>query len=268
MEILEQLQNNPLIWFILALCAFVSVYLGRKSIERKTIKAILTSDELITNQQSKISKIKIFFEDKPVNKLTITKLTFWNNSSPTINDTDIITAAPLSVFTKNGEILEISLLKGNDTPNRINVSPIDDTTAKITFDYLDKKEGGIIQIIHTGDIDSINITRKIKGGKVKIMKYSFKFYRNCQYIILLGILLTVTFYEALENISGLLLLLLMIALILSTIILNYRDTYKNYIPKNCKILPFLNALRGKFLMKLDLQTKNKILATSQQLNQI
>jgi len=92
-------------------------------------------------------------------------LTFGNKTSPTIQKTDIIDAEPLVTFSKNGKILDVSVLKGNVSSNMIEVSLINDTTANITFDYLNKKEGGIIQVIHTGNRNSIDITGKIKGAK-------------------------------------------------------------------------------------------------------
>ena len=40
----------------------------------------------------------------------------------------------------------------------------DNSSVKILFDYVDKKEGVVIQIIHTGKPESVAINCKIKGG--------------------------------------------------------------------------------------------------------
>lgn len=231
-DILNKLQNNPLIWFLSILLTFVSIYLGRKSIEKKSIRVVFKSNELITNNQSNISKVKILFNSKAIDKLTVTQLTFWNNALPTIYNTDIIEAAPLSIFSKNGKILEISVLKGENTPNRIKVLPIDNTTAYLTFDYLDKHEGGIIQIIHTGDSKSIDITRKIKGGKVKSEEYTSK-KESLEY---LGLLVLMLFFQP-WNYSWKITLYIWLLLIylFQTSKGQLAKTFsKIYIPQNCR----------------------------------
>lgn len=173
MEFFYQLPSNPWIWsftVILTVAAFVLAY---RSTPGKKIKCRIYSKEVIKNKQAFLSKLNILYDGKSIDRLTITKITFWNNSFPTINSTDIIEAAPFSAFLKNGSILECSVLEGDNTPNCIDAILLEDNRVKISFNYLDRKEGGIIQVVHTGDEDSIDITRKIKGGKVVVAVSSF-----------------------------------------------------------------------------------------------
>lgn len=238
MGIIETLKNSDLVWLILSLCTIIGVplaiYFGRKSQMKKIINAVISSNELIINKQPNISKVKILYDNEVVETLTVTKLTFWSKTPPTINRADIIDDEPLAIFSKNGKILDVSVLNGDNTSNKVAVSLTNDTTANITFNYLDPKEGGIIQIIHTGDINSIDITRKIKGGEVKIMKYSHKYYMRWQYITILGLFSVMVFYDTLNNISPLVSLLLLMTSFIIIIIINYKDIYKDYVPQNCK----------------------------------
>lgn len=243
MEIIEVLKNNDFVWLTLTICTLVSVplaiYFGCKSLPRKTIRAIISDNELITNKQSDISKLKILYDDKSVDKLTVTKLTFWNGSLQTIHNTDIIAAAPLSIFAKNGKILEVSVLEGENTPNKINVSLADDTTANITFDYLDKSEGGIIQIIHTGDLKSIDITRKIKGGKIKLHRLLPQQLLLISWIgisIIVIINSTISLIPIIKSPYTRLLIeaLTLIPGIIFTLICLWPPKNNEFIPKNCK----------------------------------
>lgn len=134
---------------------------------KKKIKVFFEDNELISDQNADISKLKIFYDEKNIDLLTVTKVVFWNSSFPTINDTDIVTAAPFSVSLEAGTILDISVLKGHDTSNKIDVELLNDKAAQISFEYLDHKEGGVLQIIHTGNEDSVSVSKKLKGGCIK-----------------------------------------------------------------------------------------------------
>ena len=173
MEFFNQLPSNPWAWSVIAILTVAALILAYRSTPGKKIKCHIYSQEVINNKEAFLSKLNILYDGESIDRLTITKITFWNNSFPTINSADIIEAAPFSAFINNGSILECSVLKGDNTPNRIDAILSEDNKVKISFDYLDRKEGGIIQVVHTGDEDSIDITRKIKGGKVVVAVNSY-----------------------------------------------------------------------------------------------
>lgn len=238
MELVENLKSSNFVWLILSFCTFIglplSIYLHHRSI-KKTINAILSSNELIVNRQPNFSKINILYDNRDVDGLTVTKLTFWNKTASPIRKSDIIDAAPLSILSKNGEILDVSVLNGENTPNKIGASLINDTTVHITFDYLNKKEGGIIQIIHTGNHNAIDITRQIIGGEIKVKKVSDLSYRRSVYASLILALLIFSLYQYSDNwIVALLVSIMIILLTVLAATFNYKDLYKDYVPKNCR----------------------------------
>lgn len=147
-EQLNQFISNPwvtLASFLIGFLGFVfAIYFGVKSLPKKKINVFLDNNELISNKNTDISKLKIFYDEKIIDLLTVTKVVFWNSSFPTINDTDIVTAAPFSVSLETGTILDISVLKGHDTSNKIDVGLLNDKAAQISFEYLDHKEGGVL----------------------------------------------------------------------------------------------------------------------------
>lgn len=238
MELVENLKNSNFVWLILSFCSFIglplSIYLHHRSI-KKTINAVLSSNELIVNKQPNFSKINILYDNRDVDGLTVTKLTFWNKTASPIRKSDIIDAAPLSILSKNGEILDVSVLNGENTPNKIGASLINDTTVHITFDYLNRKEGGIIQIIHTGNHNAIDITRQIIGGEIKVKKVSDLSYRRSILASIIFALLIFSLYQ--YSNYWIIALLVIIMSILFTILVtaaNFKDLYKDYVPKNCR----------------------------------
>lgn len=170
MNFLNQLPSNPIAWLFMAIIGICALILAYKSTPQKVLKFSIENTNIIKNTKSNLEKLEIIYAGKPINNLTISKVTFWNGSFPTINKTDIIENAPLSICASNGKILDASILAGDDTSNRISIDLDNNTSPLISFDYLDKNEGGIIQVVHTGNSDSINFSRKIKGGNVKQIK--------------------------------------------------------------------------------------------------
>lgn len=150
--------------FILAV---ISLIIAIISIKRKIIQFNIFNNELVKEKDFELSKLKFLYNGKPVEKLTVSKIVFWNNSFPAIKKEDIPENAPLKIFLNEGKIIEISILKGNETSNKVSITYISDTCAIITFEYLNRKEGGIIQVMHTGNESSINISGNIIGGKIK-----------------------------------------------------------------------------------------------------
>lgn len=238
MEFIEILKSSNLVWLILSLCSIISVplaiYFGRKSLSQKIIYAVLSSNELITNNQSNIPKLKILYDNEAVNDVTVTRLTFWNQTVATINKTDIIDAEPLSIFINNGKILDASVLKGGQSSNKIKVFLTSDNSANITFDYLDKKEGGIIQVIHTGSRNSIDITRKIKGGKVKVNKFSYVPVKIFLPVSCILCVILLCFDNYMPNEISIIICVAMEVFSIISLVFMLKILSKDHVPKNCK----------------------------------
>lgn len=166
MTFINQLLSNPWISLFSLFIGILGIIISYRSIPQKKIKYIIRNNELITNKQSVLSNLDIQYNGIKIDKLTVTKITFWNGSFPTINSSDIINADPISLRVTNGELLDFSILNGDKSPNQIELFSSKNDCVNISFDYLDRKEGGIIQIIHTGNENSIDISKRIKGGKI------------------------------------------------------------------------------------------------------
>lgn len=103
-EQLNQFLSNPWVTLVSIISGILGValaiYFGVKSLPKKKIKVLLHNNELINRTGTNMSKLKIIYDEKNVLLLTVTKVIFWNSSFPTINNTDIVQAAPFSVSIK------------------------------------------------------------------------------------------------------------------------------------------------------------------------
>lgn len=165
-DFFQQLPSNPWAWLFLAIITIGGFILAYRSTPQKVLKYYIVNNELISNSKKKYSKLNITYKGENIKNLTVTKVVFWNNAYPTINSTDI--AEPISVIALDGKILDINILAGHHSSNNISISISSDYKATISFDYLDRKEGGVIQLVHTGNVlYGMILSGKIKSGKIK-----------------------------------------------------------------------------------------------------
>lgn len=231
--------SNPLFTIFLTVFFGIITIIFYYRSPPKVIKCVILSNQLINNTQSQFSNLNILYGGKQVKKLSVSKITFWNSSFSTITKEDLIKKAPFSVTVNDGEILELSVLGGKDTSNQIGVDFIDDCSAKIYFDYLNHKEGGIIQVIHTGN-QKIDISQKLMGGK--IIKYTKKIIKLKSIlfflisVIIFGILFVLYMIYCTFELKIKLFLFIILEFFLAIISELFNSIYfnENYIPKNCK----------------------------------
>ena len=175
--------NNPwmaLFVFIIALLGIVlTIIFGLKSLKRKWPRTEMKSSNLIDNFISNYSGLKIKLNDHDCENMTVTKIVFWNKGRDTINNSDITTTDKLTIKAGDGvKIFAAEVIKTVNNANNFKIYEVDNLS-KVSFDfeYLDKDEGAVMQIIHSGkDSDDLVISGTIKGfGKLKSNKIPLYF---------------------------------------------------------------------------------------------
>lgn len=171
MDYLQPIVQHPLFGitsFIIGLLGVVLAYvfyrLGRKS---KNPCWDLTSYNLISGFSKKLPQLDIKYSGQPVENLTISRLRFWNAGLETIDVSDIADAAPLKIVPNNAiTLLDVKLLVENSESSRFLISTAPDQSAAfLNFDFVDKGEGCVIQVIHTGKTsEDIRFSGTIKGA--------------------------------------------------------------------------------------------------------
>jgi len=204
MVFIYELAQTPWITFISMALALIGLILavifyckGRKT---KLIRYYLDGSSLFEDFVEKISGLSIQFSGKQIKTLTVTKIAFWNNGTETINHNDFPTNDPFSINIENGyEILDATM-KSNNISNNVKINLLDNgKKINVGFEYLDPKDGFIIQIFHTGTkySSTFKINGSIKGfGKIidgKVSKNRFSKFASISSLVILGITIFISF---------------------------------------------------------------------------
>ena len=100
------------------------------------------------------------YKEEKVENFTVSKILFYNRGRETINKQDITTISPLRVSSGNYHILDASILQVNKTSNNFKINlDREKENVYLDFDYLDKNQGAVIQVVHTG-LSSDDFKRK------------------------------------------------------------------------------------------------------------
>lgn len=161
--------DSPVAWAILAISTIASlvyaVITQRINKERKQLSFYKTSQPIIRDQRREFDKLSVLYDGQSVDSVCVSTVTIWNSGNRTINDSDIVESKELSIsLLDDNRILSADIIAISEDTNSFKINIIDNNCVKITFDYVDKKDGVVVQIIHTGQSESVDINCKIKGG--------------------------------------------------------------------------------------------------------
>ncbi len=170
MDWLKQLMHSPISWAVLSVLTIGSViyamYCQYANKERREISYTKKTNVLIRRRKSLFEKLLITYDTREIENLCISTFTLWNSGNRTISSQDMVKTKEIAVcLANNAKILDVEIIKVVETTNQFRIEKIDDSMVKIIFDYIDKKEGLVFQIMHTGSEEDVLIDCKIKGGK-------------------------------------------------------------------------------------------------------
>lgn len=202
------LKENPYSWAIILLItlsiSLISILVG---IKKKKLLFVIDSNVLISKKESTIDDLSIEYKGNPIDSLSVSKIALVNIGRSTITSSDVAIAAPLRItVTQDCQIFSSEILLASTESNLFVISTINPNTVQIDFDYVDKKEGVLLQIIHSGSISSLECHGIVKGGEItspnlktrdkvfsrivrstfrKIDGLRFSFYMSTGYLVLL-----------------------------------------------------------------------------------
>lgn len=167
----EYVLNNASLLITTFISVSLAAYFYFKSNHTKNPRYALKSTNLVEDFVSKLDALEMKYAGKEINNLTITKLIFWNNGKDTIRRLDVASTDPLILKIKDEQyFLDAKIIYQKKPANRFLVS-LASNKKQITmdFEYIDKNEGAIIQLLHTGrSSKDISLCGTIMGaGKIK-----------------------------------------------------------------------------------------------------
>jgi len=174
----EWLKINPFNIVTLVVAVLSIVLATIFYIKSKKVKIpcyAIRSFNIIRDWASRIESLVLLYSNQKIENLTTTKIAIWNAGSDTIRDQDIASADPMKICIKEGnKILDVKTIYEKNPSNQFCCTIAKDQShVLLNFDYIDKNEGAVIQILHTGQSsEDIEIYGTIKGfGKISRRKY-------------------------------------------------------------------------------------------------
>lgn len=135
---------------------------------QRTIIAYRTRGmQLLGSLEAKLPReVTVQYRGKDVPRLTRSLVVIWNDGERTINQSDVVDTAPLLLDVGNGaEILSASVVKSSRDVIQLNCRPNDHKHHQIliSFEFLDSKDGGVIEVLHTAERRHLKLLGTIKG---------------------------------------------------------------------------------------------------------
>ncbi|WP_145414860.1 hypothetical protein [Paenibacillus xylanexedens] len=188
MNYINQLVANPIVSLLLAISTIagfvlsIIFYLKSKRV-RKLIYSI-ESKNLINNENHVIDNVRILYNEKDVNNLTISKISIWNAGKETVNKEDVVIIDPIKLrLSDDCALLDAKIIRRNEPANNVSIE-VSGNVVNLNFDYFDFNDFVIIQVIHTGLEET-----EIKGvGKIKGQGPFRRFKFNKTYLFLMHII--------------------------------------------------------------------------------
>ena len=172
---LVSLASNPLVTlgsFALAIFSIVlAIIFYIRSQKNKTPCFEEKSNTIIEGLHKALDGLQVQYKGTVQNRITVTKVAFWNDGKQTIDRADLVEKDPLRIEVTNSiDVLDIQVIDASSDSNCASIGEAIPTESKTTyplsFEYLDHDEYFVVQVIHNGGSqDRFEIKGKIKGVK-------------------------------------------------------------------------------------------------------
>lgn len=181
----EMLKNNSIVWFILAMGTLIgipsfifTIYTWIKSKRKKVVSVEKASYSIVNKSNKPMEKLKVLFNGEEINNISVTQFAIWNSGNEEIRREDLASEGKLCIKSRGkAKILDAIITVESEHTNKFCIKSINDNCIELDFEYVDKKEGIILQIVHTGSFLDLLADVKIKGGQITQKKEIRKMYR-------------------------------------------------------------------------------------------
>jgi hypothetical protein len=137
----------------------------RLGLRDRSPRYIVAGDNLL---KQKLPKLRVHYHGygEDLEDVTVSYLCFWNDGGGTINNLDVQKADPVAIRVPEGiRIVDAIVLKKSREAIGLGcIVSQDKTRALLTFDFLDKNDGILVCLIHTGtELTAVSLTGTIRG---------------------------------------------------------------------------------------------------------
>jgi hypothetical protein len=171
MEFLRLLFNQgwigTLIGFAGLVIAFVSLILYKASrIGARPVYQFQALRLIEKEERALPEEVEIHFKGRDVPRLTMTHVFLWNSGTATIDGKDIVIDDPLRLeFSEGAEVLRVRICKATREINKFKAMVNQNSPNEVVchFDFLDAKDGVVIEVLHTAKERYPEVKGTIRG---------------------------------------------------------------------------------------------------------
>lgn len=122
-----------------------------------------SSSPVITRSEQEVGDLEVRFKGETVPRLTRTRMAIWNPRWTVIESADIAESDPLRIIVLDAQVLDVQVTA--ETREAVSFkSEVRDGVCYLGFDFLDRHDGVMLDVLHTGsDTARPSIQGIIKG---------------------------------------------------------------------------------------------------------
>jgi hypothetical protein len=175
-KIRQIVSANPELFSILGLAVgvaglLVALIIYKTSKPRRLLAYATRTFRIISDKSRRVSGLKVLYNDRTVQSLSVTRLGLWNAGNETIRRDDIPSMLPPVIYSRKGvTILETQVLETTSLANKVELKACEDASGgyAVQFDFLDPSDGALFGITHDGvDVKDVAMTGGIIGGRIR-----------------------------------------------------------------------------------------------------
>lgn len=171
MKYLQENLMNIIGILIGVISIFLAIFFFLKSRKIRIPLYSIASYNLLRKEIKGLENVDIKFKNEAVDNLTVSKIAFWNGGRLVIDRNDLPEGYQLKIHPNEGiRIFNAEILYVDEDSNQIKLRFNEkQSEVIIDFEYLDFKQGAVINVLHSGNSsDGVKITGVVKGaGKFK-----------------------------------------------------------------------------------------------------
>lgn len=171
---LQELMQNPgwqaFLAFLTIFATLFAVWSYIKSRKRVELSDYCVSRTVISEGKGFIPDLQMVFRGKPVDRITATRFALWNSGTEKLARPDMVDEKHPRVYcTEPGaKILDATIVKETEETNHFTIEEKGEQEVRFSFEYLNRQDGIVVQIVHTGHSASLAFDYKLKGGTEKL----------------------------------------------------------------------------------------------------
>jgi len=174
-----QMTNHTLIvmlYSIVGLMAILAVYFYLKQAGQKRMGYFMKTYSIINGSLNKFESLKVSYSGEAVeNNLFVTRIAMWNKCKRTIQYGDVEPTEPIRISIAEGyKIMEAKCQYVSNPDDELDiVLSSDQSSAQLEFKHLDTGGEFVIELLHSGEQDVLEIDGVIKGSKKALQPLYF-----------------------------------------------------------------------------------------------